>query len=274
MTELREVAPESKMLVCTEADAGRVAAMLDCGPSAFVHGTALPVGWHFFLLAGETTRSSLRPDGFPCLDLPDIGLPRLMLGGREVQYLDAIPIGFRVRRESSLASLARKESISGPMAVDTIRHQLQPLEAIAPAVVETQIYILLSDGPFRPTQTDVFQTVRADISKVLIPDEIMLFQYSALGFNSHRIHIDRNYARDVEGYPDPVVNGGLTTILLTDLLRNEVGVVPKAIKVRHLVPLFCGQSITLAVNRDGGGWCLAAHDYRGAKAVELKVSIQ
>jgi hypothetical protein len=102
MTRLENIAPTSQTLVCTETDARRVAAMLDLDPSTLADGCALPVGWHFFLPGGETKRSSLRFDGFPGLglDMADLGFPRLLLGGREVPYLDAIPIGSGVRRET------------------------------------------------------------------------------------------------------------------------------------------------------------------------------
>src|ERR1700722_10147294 len=96
------IAPASQTLIFTESDPRRVAAMPDLDASALAHGCALPVGCHFFLLAGKTKRSPLRFDGFPGLGLnmPDLGLPRLSPGGREVQ----IQIGSGVKRDSFLAN--------------------------------------------------------------------------------------------------------------------------------------------------------------------------
>lgn len=243
MKNLDDNSAVSQTLICTQTDARRVAAMLDLDATSLAQGSALPIGWHFFLLAGETRRSSLRSDGFPgsAISLPNLGFPRLVLGGRDVQYLDSILIGASVKCDSSI-KLTRKDSASGPMAIAKIQHILQSGNAPTPAIIETQTYILLGEGPRQPVPADPAkqQTVHADISKVVVLDEIALFQYSALGFNSHRIHIDRDYARNVEGYPDLVVNGGLATILLTELLRREIGAAPKVIKARHLAPLFCG----------------------------------
>jgi 3-methylfumaryl-CoA hydratase len=81
---------------------------------------------------------------------------------------------------------------------------------------------------------------------IKIPDETLLFQYSALGFNSHKIHLDRNYAQNIEGLPDLVVNGGLATLLMTEFVRNELKLNLSEIKVKHLVPLYCNRPLTIS----------------------------
>ena len=160
------------------------------------------------------------------------------------------------------------------MAVLTIAHELHGPTASTPAIVETQTYILLSgknsvaDGDGTP------QAVVAERSTIVTPDETLLFQYSALGFNSHKIHIDKAYARDVEGFPDLVVNGGLATLLLTEFLRTELGLVPTRLRTKHLAPLFCGRPITLAADRDGDAWRLRAYNDAGKIAAEMEVDTQ
>jgi 3-methylfumaryl-CoA hydratase len=107
--------------------------------------------------------------------------------------------------------------------------------------------------------------------KTVVPDETLLFQYSALGFNSHKIHIDRAHARNVEGFPDLIVNGGLVTLLLTEFLRNEIGVKPYALRVRHLAPLYCGSPITMVANQVNSKWHLQAFDNRSILSVDMEV---
>ena len=255
----------------------RVAAMLDLEPGDVAPGQSLPRGWHFVLLAADTRRSALRGDGFPGLGvpMPDLGLPRLMLGGRTVSFRQDIPIGATVLRSSAVRSIARKTTASGPMAVVTLAHDLRIASQSEPAVVETQTYLLL---PLRPAGGSAPEAapaapVRAAHLKTVVPDETLLFQYSALGFNSHRIHIDRDHAREVEGFPDLVVNGGLATLLLTEFLRRDLGVTPVAIAVRHVAPLYCNRAITLAADQVGKRWLLKALDDQHRQAVSMEVDV-
>lgn len=106
-----------------------------------------------------------------------------------------------------------------------------------------------------------------------MPDQTLLFQYSALGFNSHKIHLDRDYAQKVEGLPDLVVNGGLATLLLTEFLRTDVGIKPTDINVKHTAPLFCGRSMTLAADRSEAGWQLKIYNDIHEPAVEMEAKI-
>lgn len=263
---------------CSLAAVRRVAAMLDLDPDNVVEGEPLPRGWQFILMGADTRRSALRADGFPGLGvaMPELGLPRLLLGGRTVSYMRDIPIGAAVRRTSAIQNLTRKTTDAGPMAVATIVHELSIAQDATPALVETQTYLLLParKGAAAAGTAARVDTIEAERTSTFIPDETLLFQYSALGFNSHRIHLDRSHARNVEGFPDLVVNGGLATLLLTEFLRRELGVSPSALKVRHVAPLFCGRPITLAADREGAMWRLKAYDDRNVLAVDMEVTIQ
>ncbi len=261
--------------ICSLAAVRRIAAMLDLNPDEFKEGAALPRGWQFILMGADTTRSQLRADGFPGLGvaMPDLGLPRLMLGSRSVSYVQDIPIGAAVHRHSSIRSLTKKTTKAGPMAVAVIQHEIKLHGADLPVLIETQTYLLLpATKGASPASTEHFTAhVTGDKVKTVVPDETLLFQYSALGFNSHKIHIDRAHARNVEGFPDLVVNGGLATLLLTEFLRKEMGVSPSTIKARHVAPLFCGSSITMVVNKSGSMWQLQAYDNRSTLAVDMEV---
>jgi 3-methylfumaryl-CoA hydratase len=238
-------------------------------------GDLLPRGWHFLLLGGETRRSLLRSDGFPGFGVPmtDLGLPRLLLAGRTVAYLGDIMIGSVVERTSFVKNLTEKTTASGPMAIVTIQHELRCLPTPTPAIVETQTYFLLNGKSVPKPTENAAPVIHAEQQKIVIPDQTLLFQFSALGFNSHKIHLDRDYAREVEGLPDLVVNGGLATLLLTEFLRIDLGLTPTEIKVKHTAPLFCDRPMLLAANRDGAGWRLRAFDDRNAVAVEMEVNV-
>jgi 3-methylfumaryl-CoA hydratase len=261
---------------CSIATARRVAAMLDLEPDSVASGQALPRGWQFVLMAADTRRSALRSDGFPGLGvpMPDLGLPRLMLGGRTVSFRQDIPIGASVIRTSAVQSVVQKNTATGPIAIVTLAHEVRVGEQDEPALRETQTYLLLS--PRNASTADpasLLDRVAAEYVKTIVPDETLLFQYSALGFNSHRIHIDRDHARQVEGFPDLVVNGGLATLLLTEFLRRDLGVVPASLKVRHLAPLFCNRPVTLAADPLGERWRLKAFDDRNQLAVDMEVHV-
>jgi 3-methylfumaryl-CoA hydratase len=263
--------------ICSLTSVRRVAAMLDIETISFSKGDILPKGWHFFMLAGETRKSELRKDGFPGLGvpIPDLGLPRLLLGGRTVSYNGNIEIGSLVERRSFVKNISEKTGSSGPMAIVTIQHELCPFGKSNPAIVEMQTYILLSG---KSIQTKIEKTsplpILSKYQKQIVPDETLLFQYSALGFNSHKIHLDKDYTRNVEGLPDLVVNGGLATLLLTEFIRTDLKIVLKDIKVKHIAPLFCGQAMTITAESEETNWKLKIFDNNNVLAVEADANIK
>jgi 3-methylfumaryl-CoA hydratase len=274
LTELED--PITREECCNLAGVRRVAAMLDLDPADIREGAPLPRGWHFILLGADTKRSALRADGFPGLGvpMPDLGLPRLMLGARTVAFAGDIPIGASLQRTSAVKSLRQKDTGSGPMAIVTIGHELKVRGQTRPSITETQTYLLLPASKPASARVDASLVTAAERTKTAVPDETLLFQYSALGFNSHKIHIDRAHARDVEGFPDLVVNGGLATLLLTEFLRQDLGLTPSGIRVRHLAPLYCGRPMTLAADRNDGAWRLKAFDDKNFHAIDMEVDIQ
>jgi 3-methylfumaryl-CoA hydratase len=264
--------------ICSLSMVRRVAAMLDLETDSFSEGDILPKGWHFFMLAGQTQKSELRKDGFPGLGvpMPDLGnLTRLLLGGRTVSYNGDILIGSVVEKTSFVKSIVEKTTKNGPMAIVTIQHELRPVLDSNPSIIETQTYILLGENK---TSTQVEKTfsppIEAKYQKQFIPDETLLFQYSALGFNSHKIHLDRDYAQNIEGLPDLVVNGGLTTLLLTEFIRTNLELKITDIKVKHIAPLYCNRPLTLTAEESQTGWKLNVYDDLNEIAVEMEVQNQ
>ncbi len=262
---------------CSLTMVRRVAAMLDIDTHSFLEGDILPRGWHFFMLAGETRRSELRSDGFPGLGvaIPDLGLPRLLLGGRTVSYNGDIIIGSVVEKTSFIKSIAEKTTNSGPMAIVTIQHELRSVSESSPAIIETQTYILLSASKASGNSEKILsQQIEADFQKQIIPDETLIFQYSALGFNTHKIHLDREYAKNTEGLPDLVVNGGLSTLFLTDYLRTNLKLEITDIKIKHIAPLYCNRPLTLTAEKKETGWKLSIYDDNNYIAVEAETNVK
>jgi 3-methylfumaryl-CoA hydratase len=265
--------PVVRQETCGLATVRRIAAMLDQDPDKWSDGDLLPRGWQFVLLGADTKRSGLREDGFPGLgvSLPDLGLPRLMLGGRTVHYYGDIRVGAVLRRESQIQKLTRKETANGPMAFITVAHTVDAADSQDPVFVETQNYILLGARPASRKETNLAAVMLPGITKRIVPDETLLFQYSALGFNSHKIHLDRNFARETEGFPDLVVNGGLATLLLTEFLRLELKSTFTSLTAKHVAPLFCGRPVSLWGERQNEAWLLRAFDDHGGLAVQIEV---
>jgi 3-methylfumaryl-CoA hydratase len=257
----------------------RVAAMLNTEAEGFAEGDTLPPCWHFPLLAGDTRRADLRADGFPGLGvpMPDFGLPRLLLVGRTIDWPGVLRIGDKIERSSALVGSQEKETASGRMVLVTLQHKLRPVSEETAAVIETQTYALLPTAPSAVVSKKT--KVSPDLAQVCIgkqqltPDETLLFQYSALGFNSHKIHLDRAYAAEVESLPDLVVNGGLSTLLAMEFLRNELGKVPLAVRVRHFAPLYCNRRLTLRAEDIATALRVAILDEEGALAATVEVEV-
>jgi 3-methylfumaryl-CoA hydratase len=261
---------------CSGSLVRRVAAMLDLPTEEFVEGAALPRGWHFILMGADTRRSELRADGFPGLGapIPDLGLPRLLQGGRSVVYLRDIPIGATVIRTSGVSEIVEKTGASGRKAIVKIAHALRLADETEPAVTETQTYFLLpAQSGSQAAIASEPAVVSAARTATVLPDETLLFQYSALGFNSHKIHIDKRYAHEVEGFPDLVVNGGLTTLFLTEFARRELALKLTSFKMKNVAPLFCNRRVTLSADRSGTQWSMKAYDDSGRIAAEMEAEV-
>lgn len=258
---------------CSLNAARRVAAMLDIYPDQVRDQQPLPAGWHFFLLAGDTRRAQLREDGFPGLGvrMPDLGLPRLLLAGRRTEFPGEIRIGAHVERSSEIADITEKEGRNGRMALMKVRHALRETGQTEDAIIETQTYALMDATPESTPKQRAAEKITGDHIHRMTPDEILLFQYSALGFNSHKIHIDRSYAQETEGLPDLVVNGGLTALLVLEFLRTELGLRPTTFNARHLAPLYCNREITFAATELSKGWKIRVFDDAQRPAAEMEV---
>lgn len=259
--------------LCSLTLVRRLAAMLDHDPDGYAEGDPLPRGWHQIYFSADTPQSELKPDGMMSLGvrLPQIDLPRLVMGGRRTDYLHDIPIGARITRESIVHPVVRKTGRSGALAIVTVEHRIGA-DPGNPAIVEQQDYIYRAAAAesgaaavAEPPSGD------ADFAVPFRPDETMVFRYSALTYNTHRIHFDYPYATGQERYPGIVVNGGLTTLMLVEALKRVSGPAPRRVVSRNRGILVLGRTAWLKGRREGERWiCWAEAD--GAVVLEADVS--
>jgi 3-methylfumaryl-CoA hydratase len=247
--------------------------MLDQPESSWTQGDPAPLGWHFPLLGANVGRRTLRGDGFPGLgiSLPDLALPRLVAAGRKVTFHSPIYVEEPIERESSINSISEKETATGKIAIVTALHAIKMANAIDAAIEEEQTYVMLSarhsDRKLEPWKPPTGARLLGQFT----PDDTLLFQFSALSFNSHRIHLDRDFAREAEGYPDLVVNGGITTLLMTEHARREFRLASGTITVTNKIPLFANRPITFMADHTSTGPRIVTLDADGVLAAQMDI---
>jgi 3-methylfumaryl-CoA hydratase len=182
---------------------------------------ALPPCWHWLYFLPVHRQSEIGPDGHPLRGgfLPPVPLPRRMWAGSRLEFLAPIHVGQAISRTSTIADVRLKEGRSGPLVFVKVRHDI--IAAGAPAIQEFHdiVYRDLAQ-PGEAPPPGVPAPADAHWSRRIVPDDVLLFRYSALTFNGHRIHYDRKYVTEVEGYPGLIVHGPLIATLLLDLLRR------------------------------------------------------
>ena len=260
--------------VCALPLVRRMAALLDRNPADFADGDPLPRGWHVALFNPPTRQSELRADGAGHLGvtLPDLGMPRLMMGGRRIDFVGDIPIGARVRRTSRAGAVTHKTGRSGRFALVDVEHRISVDGDDAPVLVETSSYVLreaVGGAPAKAAALPAVAIPPAEVVRTVVPDATMLFRYSAITDNPHRIHYDLAYAKS-EGYPALVVNGTIPTMLLLEMFRAHVGDKPTGWQSRNLSPILCDGPLTLTLSGEGNGWMMRAHGPSGEVALEAK----
>ena len=209
--------------VITLAPVRALASTLDHEPTEYVDGRILPPLYHWLYCLQPTKFSDLAADGHAKKGgfMPPVPFPRRMFAGARVDYHGDLRIGERVQRVSSIKTVRYTEGRSGPLVFVTVTHRLSNDDGIQ--LTEEQ------DIAYRPASATKASSSAleaklpdADYSREIHPDERLLFRFSALTLNAHRIHYDLPYARS-EGYPALVVHGPLTAVLLADLVARECG---------------------------------------------------
>jgi 3-methylfumaryl-CoA hydratase len=242
-------------------------------------GTPVPPLWHWLYFLPLYRQSEVGPDGHAKRGgfLPPVPLPRRMWAGSQFEFPQPLRVGDRVRRVSTIADVTEKSGRTGPLVFVKVRHEINANEQPAPSVIE------FHDIVYReaPKPGDVAPPPKAAPASSAwhrrwVPDDVLLFRYSALTFNGHRIHYDRKYVTEVEGYPGLIVHGPLIATLLLDLLRSQrPDAVVRRYEFRAVRPLFdinpfdvCGEP-----SADGKSVRLWAKDHEGWLAMEASAEL-
>ncbi|MCZ4314831.1 MaoC family dehydratase N-terminal domain-containing protein [Comamonadaceae bacterium G21597-S1] len=226
-----------------------LAATLDRDDAQTGDGSVLHPLWHWLFFLPIDAHSKIGPDGHPRRGdfLPPIPLPRRMWAGSRITWENGNPlrVGNTIRRDSRILSVDHKSGRAGDLVFVAVQHDIH--NATGLALSETQ-NIVYRDAARSgdPVSTPMAAGIDAPWQREMTPDEVLLFRYSALTFNSHRIHFDRPYATDVEGYPGLVVHGPLLATLLLDLVyRNNPAAPIQTLDIRAVRPSFAGQPIRM-----------------------------
>ncbi|HKX87762.1 MAG TPA: MaoC family dehydratase N-terminal domain-containing protein [Sphingopyxis sp.] len=259
---------ETREDVATAAPLAGLAALLDHQVSPWTPGAVPPLGhWLYFLPTAR--QSAIGEDGHPRRDahglLPPVPLPRRMWAGSRIEFLAPIPIGSTLTRVTTIDAIKPKRGASGDLLFVTLRHDIAA-GGVA-AIREEQDIVFREPAPAAPVPAAVPAPVErepADAVRTVHPDPVLLFRYSALTFNAHRIHYDRDYAQDVEGYAGLVVHGPLIATLLIDhALRAAPDIAPRHFSFRAEAPLIDGAPFDLCLAREGEGARLWSCDATG-----------
>jgi len=238
-------------------------------------GEPLPIGWHSTLFPRVVRQSQIGADGHPARGdfLPPVPLPRRMFAGRRVQYPGALMVGDRARRESEIASVTIKDGRTGKMVFVTVRHSITGPRGLA-VIEEQDIVYRAEPDPNAPRPAPQPAARTAPWARPFTPDPVVLFRYSALTFNGHRIHYDHPYVTGVEGYPNLVMNGGLTTLLVSELARTRSPRPVIGMVSRNVRPLFVNNTFTVCgePSADAASAKMWVADHEGALALSAEVT--
>jgi 3-methylfumaryl-CoA hydratase len=216
------------------------AAMLDDTTTPFADGTALPPLWHWFYFLPKAPQSQISVDGHPQRGgfMPPIELPRRMFAGARLRFLAPLVVGQAASRVSEIRDVQVKEGKTGRLAFVTVKHALSQQGRVC---IEEEQDIVYREPGARVPAPAVVEPPPAPAgawTRTVKADPVLLFRFSALTFNAHRIHYDRDYATQEEGYPGLVVHGPLTAVLLLELVRFNAKRPVAAFSFRGQAPLF------------------------------------
>jgi 3-methylfumaryl-CoA hydratase len=254
----------------------RLAATLDQDPTAFRRGSELPESWYAILFAPVARESALQPDGHLLTGdfLPPLHGTRRMFAGRRTRFIAPLKIGDMVSRISTVTRAERKAGRTGAFTLVTVRHEISGPSGLALTEEQDIVYRAAVEAGTVAAQTEAAPVADEPAWSMPIElDPVLLFRYSALTFNAHRIHYDLPYTRDVEGYPALVMNGGLTALLLIETARPHL---PRAIAgyaARAVSPLFVGQRVAFNGRLAGDRAALWAAGPDGGLAYRVDVML-
>jgi 3-methylfumaryl-CoA hydratase len=267
---------ESRTDAITAMPLAALSATLDRDDPDPVAGTEVPPLWHWLYFTPLARASELGPDGHPRRGgfLPPVPSPRRMWAGGRLRFDHPLRTGDEAARVSRIVDVSGKQGRSGALVFVTVSHEIANPGGVA---ITEEHDIVYRDHPSPGAATARPQPApeNEQFSREITPDPVLLFRYSALTFNGHRIHYDRSYVTEVEGYPGLVVHGPLIATLLLDLLRRER---PQArvqgFTFKAVSPIFDIHRFTVCGRPEGErSFVLWARDHDGALAMRARAEI-
>ena len=242
-------------------------ATLDRPLSDVQRGTELPPLGHWLYFLPTHAQSELGPDGHALRGgfLPPVPLPRRMWAGGRLTWVQAIKVGDAVQRRSRIASVKHKAGRSGDLIFVEVEHEVHSQAGLCLTEVHDIVYRPAPQAS-DPVIAPVAAPSQAAWQRAVVPDAVLLFRYSALTFNGHRIHYDRSYVTQEEGYPGLVVHGPLLATLLLDLVARHTDRPVRQFSFKALRPTFeCadGRAFKVCGQPDGNRVDLWAQDHEG-----------
>ena len=261
----------------TAAPVAGLSATLDRDDAPPVSGTPLPELWHWLYFLPHHRQCELSEDGHARRGgfLPPVPLPRRMWAGSRLEWLQPLRVGDAVRRTSTIASVTHKSGRIGDLVFVKVGHEVHHPQGLA-IIEEHDIVYRAAPQPGAAAPAAVPAPTDPSWVREIVPDDVLLFRYSALTFNAHRIHYDRRYVTQVEGYPGLVVHGPLLATLLLDLLRREM---PEArlrrFEFRAIAPTFDTAPFQVCGKPLSGGKTIAlwAQSLSGALAMQATLTL-
>jgi 3-methylfumaryl-CoA hydratase len=256
--------------VATAGPASILAATLDRDDAAYREGDALPPAWHWLYFHEAVKLADTGVDGHPATGsfLPPVPLPRRMWAGNRMTFTRPLHVGERISRHSTVTRVDEKSGNSGALCFVTVRHEILGEQGLA-TVEEHDIVYREAPRPGAAMPVAPAPPAGSEFSRTVTPTPVLLFRFSALTMNSHRIHYDREFCVTHEGYPGLVFHGPLTMVLLLDLFRRQrPQTALTGVTVRATSPLYDDGDIRLEGSLGPGHGELWAVGPRGGMAMQ------
>jgi 3-methylfumaryl-CoA hydratase len=260
--------------VAAAAPLAGLAALLDHDAPPWLRGEVPPLGhWLYFL--PRARQSEIDVDGHPKRGgfLPPIDLPRRMFAGATLNFLNPIVVGASMKRVSTILDVTEKTGASGRLVFVKLLHAVSANGALA-LTEEQDIVYREAAKAVAPLPKAEAKPRPAEYTRRITPDATQLFRFSALTFNAHRIHYDRDYTRNVEFYPGLVVQGPyIATLLMDHLLRHAPTAHLRSFRFRAKSPLFDTTPFDVCLAKNENGYDLWAVDAEGREAMSAEVLV-
>ncbi len=252
----------------------RLEALMDGDPKAVTTGTNIRSCGHWVYFNLPVLQSELGVNGHERQGdfLPPVELPVRMWAGGHLKFKKPLRTSVPAEKKSTILNIEEKEGSSGKLCFLTIRHQVSARRAVAIDEEQVLVYRQESEEGAHPIRTEPLD-IDPDWSKTVQPDSVQLFRFSALTFNSHRIHYDQEYAREVEGYPNILVHAPYLVMMVIDAFSTgHDGKKISSLEYEAVGPVYLGEELTISGKSvENTKTALRVHGPEGKLAMKVKI---